>query len=161
MSAMRALSIGRERLAAVEALQDAVEEFASRYEALPPQDLTGGDWGPREVLCHLVYWHETYLAIVRALNHHEAPGIKDGLFREFNELALEELGAVPPDVLLARLDVAQRRLAVELLRLSPAARIRIKTGSMARGPVEFTRRIEGHFRGHLADLRRRDRTSGR
>jgi hypothetical protein len=161
MGAMHALSLGRERLAAVEALQDAVEDFARRYEGLPPQDLTGGDWGPREVLCHLVYWHETYLEIVRALNHHDPPAIKEGVFREFNQLAVEELGTVPPYVLLARLDVAQRRLAVELLRLSPAARIRIKTGSMARGPVEFTRRIEGHFRGHLADLRRRDKTSAR
>lgn len=154
MSAMRAVSIGRERLAAVDALQEAVDEFARRYESLPPQRLTGGGWGPREVLCHLVYWHETYVAVLHAMSHHDAPALKDGVFREFNQLAVQELGGVPAGVLLTRLEVAQRRLAVELLRLSPAARIRIKTGSMARGPVEFTRRIEGHFRGHFADLRK-------
>lgn len=154
MSAVRALSIGRERLTAVEDLQAAVDEFVRRYGALDGPELTGGEWGPREVLCHLVYWHETYVTILRALNNHEAPPLKTGVFREINDLAVVELGHVPADVLVNRLETAQRRLGIELLRLSPAVRIRIKSGSMARGPVEFARRLEGHVRGHFADLRK-------
>lgn len=148
------MSIGRERLAAVEALQEAVEEFVREFQLVDPRPLTGGEWGARELLCHLVYWHENYVTILHAMSRHEEPPLKEGVFRDFNRLAVEELGHVPADVLLTRLETAQRRLAIELLRLSPAARIRIKTGSMARGPVEFARRIEGHFRGHMADLRR-------
>jgi hypothetical protein len=154
MSAVRAMSIGRERLAAVEALQGSVDAFLREFEAHGQAPLTGGEWGPREVLCHLVYWHETYVSILHAMNLHEEPMLKEGVFREFNRLAVEELGHVPADVLVSRLETAQRRLGIELLRMSPSARIRIKSGQMARGPVEFTRRIEGHFLGHLADIRR-------
>lgn len=154
MSTLRAVAIGRERMAVVEELQATVEAFSRELEraTLPP--LSGAGWGPREILCHIVYWHEDYVTVLRAINQHEPPPLKVGNFRDFNDLAVQELGMVPADVLLGRLETAQRRLALELLRMSPAAKIRIKTGSMARGPVEFARRVDGHIRGHLADVRR-------
>jgi hypothetical protein len=155
MSAVRAVSIGRERMTAIEALQAAVDDLTRELETMVLPALTGGAWGAREVLCHLVYWHETYVSILHAINRHESPALKVGVFRDFNRLAVEELGPVPADLLLSRLQSAQRRLAVELLQMRPSARIRVKTGSMARGPVEFARRIEGHFRAHLAEVRRR------
>jgi hypothetical protein len=158
MSMVRPVAIGRERMAAVEELQATVAAFTREMQerTLPP--LSGAGWGPREILCHIVYWHEDYVTVLRAINGYESPPLKVGNFREFNDLAVRELGGIPADVLLGRLESAQRRLAIELLRMSPAARIRVKTGSMARGPVEFTRRVEGHIRGHLADVRRRSST---
>ena len=154
MASPHATLIGRERLAAVEALQSAVDDVTRELEGRPLPPVSGGPWGPREVLCHLVYWHETYASVLHAMHRHETPPLKVGVFREFNQVAVEELSHVPADILLNRLQSAQRRVAVELLQLSPAARIRVKTGSMARGPVEFARRVEAHFRGHLADIRR-------
>jgi hypothetical protein len=56
--------------------------------------------------------------------------------------------------LVTRRRRARRRLAVELLRLRPTSRIRIKTGTKSRGPVEFAGRIEAHFRRHLEEIRR-------
>jgi hypothetical protein len=147
-------STGRGRAAAIASLDASVEAFATALEAMPEPDLTGGEWGPREVLCHLVYWHATDLSIARPLNAGERPRLLVGSFPEFNRRAVIQLGSVPVPELARRLRLAQKQLAVELLALRPGARIRIKAGSMARGPVEFATRIDAHIRGHLVEITR-------
>jgi hypothetical protein len=39
-----------------------VEAFCTWIESLPSDELRPKNWGPREVLAHLLYRHEHYLA---------------------------------------------------------------------------------------------------
>lgn len=146
-----------DRSVAISNLRESVDAFAGFVESRPDPPLTGGAWGAREVLCHIVYWHETYVRILRAINAGGAPVQREGRFTEFNRQAVVELGAVPAPELVARLRRAQRRLEVELLALTPTAHINIKVGSKPWGANQFPERIAGHLRGHLRELRRAER----
>ncbi len=149
------------RTEAIHGLNAAVEEFARSVPDLSGVAASGREWGTHEVLCHLVFWHETYAAIAAAINSHAPPPVAVGKFPALNRLAVERLERVSDRRLVERLGDANRRLSSELAKLAPAARIRIKVGAKARGPVDFARRIEGHFRGHLGGLKhlRRLRTA--
>ncbi|HET9780880.1 MAG TPA: maleylpyruvate isomerase N-terminal domain-containing protein [Candidatus Dormibacteraeota bacterium] len=116
----------------------------------------GDEWGTHEVLSHLVFWHETYVRIVRALIRGKHTALT-GVFRDFNELAVETFRDSEDQALGRRLAAAQRDLAEELASLPAPARIRIKSGAMARGPAQFADRIAAHIRGHLSDLRHKSR----
>lgn len=144
-------------MAAITELRAAVDAFIDHMERRPEPRLTGGEWGAREVLCHIVYWHETYVRIVRAMNAHESPVQREGSFKDFNRDSVSELGAEPVAEMLSRLRRAQRRLEVELLALPPATAINIKVGSKPWPADEFPARIAGHLRGHLRQLRRGER----
>ncbi len=85
------------------------EALAAALESMPEPHLTGGTWGAREVLCHLVYWHEYYVSIVHALATGDEPALKVGAFPEFNRQSVHELGTVPVPDLVTRLRRAQRR----------------------------------------------------
>ncbi len=131
-----------------------VDDVARELERGPLPPLTGGEWGPREILCHLVYWHEWYADVARSINAGEPVSPKVGAFPEFNRRSVVELGSAPAAELLGRLRHAQRSLDAELLVMSPHARITIKAGANSRGPNLFADRVEAHFRGHLHDIRR-------
>lgn len=146
--------MAQDRVAAIGELRSAVEAFTGYMDHRPEPSLTGGEWGAREVLCHLVYWHETYVRIVRAMNTHQPPVQRTGSFKDFNREGIFELGAEPVASMLARLRRAQRRLEVELLALPRDATINIKVGSKPWPADEFPARIAGHIRGHLRRLRR-------
>ena len=47
-------------------LDQAVEDFCRFIENLPPEVATQQAWGPKEVLAHLVYYHELYVAQAQA-----------------------------------------------------------------------------------------------
>jgi mycothiol maleylpyruvate isomerase-like protein len=146
--------MAQDRVAAIAELRSAVDAFIDHVEQGPEPHLTGGEWGTREVLCHLVYWHETYVLIVRAMNTNQPPVQRAGSFKDFNREGITQLGAEPVAGMLTRLRRAQRRLEVELLALPPAATINIKVDSKPWPADEFPARIAGHIRGHLRQLRR-------
>jgi mycothiol maleylpyruvate isomerase-like protein len=145
---------GRARAEAVARLSESVEAFARALESMSETPLTGGEWGPREMLCHLVFWHETYLRIAHAINTGQDRVPLVGTFPEFNRRSVVELGHEPVTVLVARLRRAQRRFAAELLAMNPHSRITIKVGAQGRGPLEFALRTDAHLRGHLTYVRR-------
>ncbi len=154
MSVQAALTIGRARAEAAARLSESVEAFACALESISETPLTGGEWGPREMLCHIVFWHETYARIAHAINTGQDPMPLVGTFPEFNRQSVLELGQVPVTVLVARLRRAQRRFAGELLTMSPSSRITIKVGARGRGPLEFVLKTDAHIRGHLDEVRR-------
>jgi len=154
MSVQLAVPFGRARAEAVARLSDSVEAFARALESMSETPLTGGAWGPREMLCHIVFWHETYLRVAHAMNAGQDPMPLVGTFPEFNRRSVIELGRVPAAVLVARLRRAQRRFAVELLAMNPHSRITLKLGARGRGPLEFALKTEAHIRGHLDEVRR-------
>ena len=73
--------IGRARAQAVARLDESVEAFACALESMPETALTGAEWGPREMLGHIVFWHETYLRIAHAINTGHDPVPLVGTFR--------------------------------------------------------------------------------
>jgi hypothetical protein len=71
-------------MSAVETLQAAVDAFCCFVEGLPKTAWVEQDWGPKEVLAHLVFWHESYLAQIEALLTGAPFDLPQGRFSDLN-----------------------------------------------------------------------------
>ncbi len=139
-------------------LDEAIAAIAALYRRLPAEALTArpvNAWGPRELLCHLVFWHEQYATIAEALSAGAPPLLQPGTFRELNVRAVLENRDCTLDELLARLDGAQQRLAAIAHSSDEIPwSIAFKQGGTARPFPEALRLIAGHIRGHGEQVRR-------
>ncbi len=136
-------------------LSATVGQFCQFIESLSAQALTEQDWGPKEVLAHLVYHHELYVRLAEVHLLHESMAPPAGRFRDLNAAAVTASRGVSPAALTRRLRKANRRL-VEICRLHDPEKIviEIKAGAKLRTLRELVREAEAHIRNHLRALRK-------
>ena len=144
-------------------LRDTLERFSAFIQALPADALAEPppgealrEWGPQEVLAHLVYHHELYVALVEAWVAGAPAQPPAGTFRELNTQAVAANTGIPASVLVARLQEANRRLERLYLAYDPnAIVVEIKTGAKPRWLAALVPEVEAHIRNHLRKLQRR------
>lgn len=142
--------------AALAKLRRTVESLISYIHGLPPEHPAPAAWGPREVLVHLVFWHETFVATIQALLDGREPSLPAGTFAELNAAAVRANAAVPVDNLVQRFRAAQAQM--EHLAVRAAGRglaIPVKAGSRTRTLEQLIAEVEAHIRNHERKLRRR------
>jgi hypothetical protein len=151
---------------ATRALHDAAIDLlvaAESRESEPSTDVspTGSDeatWGPREVLAHVLWWHERYLAVLSAkVDDRPRPRLPGGL-DDINLVGIETYGRRSMSELRAAIrskEHALESLTAVLFERPDAATIRIVTRDES-APISldaFVERVTGHLRGHARDLR--------
>lgn len=99
----------------LERLETEVERFNRLIVTLPSNALEEQDWGPKEVLAHLVYHHEKYAAMVEGFLADAPVDPPKGRYRDLNAEAVALSRGVDPEVLVDRFYKANQRL-VELYR---------------------------------------------
>ncbi len=136
-----------------ERLRETVARFCQFIVSLPVDSLVEQDWGPVEVLAHLVYHHERYVNSIEAGLTHTPLSLYDGTFREMNASAIASLRGIPLSDLVARLQKANQRL-VELYQLYNLDDIVIiiKAGAKPRTLQVLIPEVEAHIRNHLRKL---------
>ncbi|HSP56229.1 MAG TPA: maleylpyruvate isomerase N-terminal domain-containing protein [Dehalococcoidia bacterium] len=142
-------------------LRRAVDSFATFIRGLPPhllQPSRTAEWGPREVLCHLAFWHEQYAAILEAIQDGREPPLINGTFKSINASAVATILATPPAELLHRLVKAQESL--ERITRNPDAEslaFSFRKGSKVWPLPKAIELIAGHMNLHEQRLRRATR----
>ncbi len=139
----------------IEKLKAEVEAFCALIERQPERALREQAWGPREVLAHLVFWHEQYASQLQARLAGRPYPLPHGRFRELNDRAVEaaRLRSIPAQ--LARFRAANRRWSS--LVVDPragAVGIQIKQDSKAWPVGELLPRVAAHIRKHRLELAR-------
>ena len=132
-----------------------VDAFCQTIERLPARALLEKPWGPRQVLGHLVFWHETYVLQIEARFAGKGWLLPEGTFNQMNADAVASLAMVGVPTQLARLRAANTRLC--RLALQPKAsevRIQLKADSKAWTLNEFLVMVEAHIRRHGDEVRR-------
>jgi len=122
---------------------------------LPARALLEKPWGPRQVLCHLVFWHETYVRQIEARLAGHGWLLPEGTFNELNAQAVASLAVVGVPTLLARFRAANTRLC--RLALEPKAanvQVQLKQDSKSWPLDEFLVMVETHIRRHGDELRK-------
>ena len=71
---------------------------------------SAGRWGAAEVLTHVTFWHEQYVASVRALLDGNRPDPPRGSYGEINDHQIEAARERPVAEVVARLWAAQQVL---------------------------------------------------
>jgi hypothetical protein len=141
-------------------LEQAVEAFCRFIEDLPEEALAEQAWGAKEVLAHLVYWHEVYVSQAQCLLSGEPVPILQGRYRDLNALAVERSRGVPVAELVRRFRAANRTLGEILLECDPQqVIIPIKTGVRSYTLTRLIAEVHAHVRGHLQKLKREWRKS--
>ena len=132
-----------------------VDRFSRFIKTIPASALVEQEWGPKEVLAHLVYHHELYVKLVEASVSGLPVAPPKGRFRELNAEAVAASRGSTPDELVNRLQKANQRL-VELYRQYEPSEIRveIKAGVKLRTLAELIPEVEAHIRNHLEKLRK-------
>jgi len=139
----------------VERLRGTVEAFCRFVEGLPEEALTERDWGPKEVLAHLVSYHESYVAQVEALAAGEPFEPPRGRFSDLNAQAVAASRGTPVADLVRRFRAADERLCALYAAHDPAAIVlEIKRGARPRTLAELAPEVEAHVRNHHQKLRR-------
>ncbi len=134
-------------------LTDAVDKFCAWIESLPARDLRARSWGPREVLAHLVFWHEYYCAQSRAALAGKASPLPAGRFAEINARAVEKYRALAPRALAARFRSANRRLCRLAAANGPRGiAFRLKEDSQIWKLSDLIPAVEAHIRNHRIKL---------
>ena len=146
----------------LERLSATVDGFCQMVEHLPARALLEKPWGPRQVLSHLVYWHETYVRQIEAQRTGRGWLLPEATLKELNAQAVASLAAVGAPTLLARFRTANSRLC--RLASEPASagvRIQLKLNSKSWQLDEFLDRVEAHIRRHGDEIRRTHPPRGR
>lgn len=111
------------------------------------------DWGPKEVLAHLVYHHELYVNLVEAFLAGTLMEPPKGTFRELNAQAVAASRGIPPSELVDRFQKANQRLVEMYKHHNPSEiTVEIKAGARLRTLAELVPEVEAHIRNHLKKL---------
>ncbi len=136
-------------------LVETVDRFCQFITALPVSALAEQDWGPKEVLAHLVYHHELYVKLIEAFLAGTLIEPPKGTFRELNAQAVAASRGIPPSELVDRFQKANQRLVEIYQQHDPSAIVvEIKAGAKLRTLAELVPEVEAHIRNHLEKLRK-------
>ncbi len=139
-------------------LEDTVHAFCEFIEDLPGDLLGEAEWGPREVLCHLVFHHQVYVDQIGGVLDHRPIPPPMGTFAELNARAVEEYRKLSTLDLINHFKGLNRQLLFLYQGCNPAeVRIEIKAGSKLRTFSELIPEVEAHIRNHLVKVQRRIR----
>lgn len=142
----------------IEKLSSTIDDFSHYIEKLPKSDVElskTSEWGPKEVLIHLVAWHEYYCKIIHSLVVGHIPILIKGTLKNQNRLAVENNKNETVKNLLLRLEAAEVKL--ENMYKSPNAKnlyIALKVGGKIRPLHEIVKMIPRHIINHQLQLQK-------
>jgi|WetSurMetagenome_2_1015567.scaffolds.fasta_scaffold559020_2 hypothetical protein len=136
-------------------LSETVEDFCVWIETLPAQNLRPREWGPREALAHLVYWHTHYLSQSKAVLAGKPLPLPAGRFSDLNAAAIAKFRALTPPALVRRFRLINARLCL-LARSNDPHKIalRIKQDSQLWKLSDLIPAAEAHIRNHKLNLQK-------
>lgn len=136
-------------------LTASVEAFCGTIGKLPARAFLEKPWGPRQVLAHLVFWHETYVRQVEAGLAGIGWLFPEGTLKELNARAVASLSGVGVPTMLARFRTANSRLCrLAADPRSAGARVQLKRDTKSWPLSEFILEVEAHVRRHGEEIRR-------
>ncbi|MGD0174465.1 MAG: ClbS/DfsB family four-helix bundle protein [Anaerolineales bacterium] len=139
----------------IERLTRTVEKFCSWIDSLPAKETRTQEWGPREILAHLVYWHEQYIAQSKAILSGRKYPAPSGRFADMNSMAAAKFQKIPIAKLTGRFRNANRRLCGLAREHDPRKIVfSIKQGSKRWRLTDLIPAVEVHIRNHLRALKK-------
>lgn len=133
--------------------QQVMDEFvntAKRVVLL--REVYKGGWNAKEIIAHVVDWHEYYVTIIKALAKNEVPPLKKGSAHK-NDAATPLAKQNSREALIKRLLFAHRQY-VKYVQLVGKARIPYTLKAKEYTPAEYVHVIAGHINRHMQDLKK-------
>ncbi|HAM96294.1 MAG: hypothetical protein UR96_C0010G0010 [candidate division WS6 bacterium GW2011_GWC1_36_11] len=114
-------------------------------------------WNAKEIIAHLVYYHEYYTRVVDALVKKKDLPLIDESLMVTNIRGAREYAKYSRNELYSRFMKAQSIFVKNLLLLKDDTEIPYKKGGRIYKAVDYVKVIDGHIRKHTKDLMRKKR----
>jgi hypothetical protein len=139
-----------------EKLKATVEAFCSFLQGLPQSELQDQQWGPKEVLIHFVFWHESCLSQVEHRLAGQSFTLPKGRYSDINAMAVEQNRKYSIEELVHRFRAANEKLC-QLAEGEDAGSIMVemKQGAKPMSLPALISAAEAHIRNHHRELKRR------
>ena len=111
------------------------------------------EWTVKDVLCHIVFWHENYAANYKALAEGKEPPLLDGPGYKLNTQGVASLRRLPIKKLIAKLREANRALYISVVQ-KRVPRITYKKNGRVYKTADFLELVARHVRTHTIQARR-------
>ncbi len=114
-------------------------------------------WNAKEIVAHIVYYHEYYSRVVDALVKKKDLPLIDESLAVINMRCTKEYAKYSRNELYDRFKKAQRLFVKDLLLLKDDTEIPYKKGGRIYKAVDYVNEIARHIRKHTKDLTRKKR----
>jgi len=138
--------------ALISELEETVHAFVAHFQQDKKFDgQIYAEWTEKDVLGHIVFWHESFARNVQALTRGHEPNVLKGKLSEVNLRSVESTRPHSIPSLLARLQEAQHVISTHVQH-PDLALIPYKKGSRSYPPDEHLAVVNRHIQRHLKDL---------
>lgn len=128
-------------------------EFLVEFEKKDPSLMATDEWTVKDILCHLVFWHENYAANYNALANSEEPPLFDKPTYLLNTQGVKSLRKLPVSLLVERLHKANNILKTCIVD-NNVPRMTYKKRGRVYDTADFIEMVAGHFKTHTIHVRR-------
>ena len=140
----------------IASLEDAVDAGLAYFAGAGARsDVRAGEWGPREVLCHMVFWHQTSVEGMESVSSGGPPKRLDAPTDELNAAAVESMAGQTTVQLVDQMRGLQSRLVTALQALpDPSITVLVRNDGAESSAIERLQRLAIHWREHMSELDR-------
>lgn len=110
-------------------------------------------WSVKDVLGHLIFWHESFARNLSDLVEGKKPNLLKGKLSAVNAASVESTKTESIERLLERLAVAQSIIS-KFIPNESITEIPYKKGSRSYSRLEHLQVVESHIKKHLKDLKK-------
>jgi hypothetical protein len=138
----------------IKEVEDAVQESLSYFEGAAGSELRIDIWTPREVLCHMIYWHE---ATTEGMESVAAGGDPYRIYASTDEMNARAVGrasgkSVPQFIEQAQ-QLQDRLVSAARAMPDPNVTVLVRGDGSEATAVQRLERIANHWRKHIRELR--------
>jgi hypothetical protein len=124
-----------------------------------PEMVVIGEWTAKDILGHLVFWHESFARNVYDIASNIKPTPLKGRLTDLNQQSVVEMQPYSTETLLLRLESAHLVIR-QNIRNPGLELIPYRQGSRPYTPEEHLEIVDRHLSGHLNDIEKALSASG-
>ena len=133
-------------------LSESIELFIKEVKNKKTSLMATDEWTVKDVLCHIVFWHENYAANYQALANHEIPKLPEGM-STINKRGVSSLRKLSRKELIERLHKAHLSLEDSIIK-KQVPQMTYSKGGRTYKTDDFLQMITGHIFTHTKQVRR-------
>ena len=138
----------------LEQLNETVSQLFDIYQNIAnPETAVYEEWTAKDILGHIVFWHESFARNVHDLVHDIEPTPLKGKYSDLNKRCFDEMRTQTVKDVTKRLEAAHRVIQENILD-AKLVLIPYKKGSRAYTPEEHLDLVNEHIQEHLSGIRK-------
>jgi hypothetical protein len=133
-------------------LDKTIARLLAVYQGMQhPEMVAIGEWTAKDLLGHIVFWHESFAQNVCDIASGVKPRPLKGKLSDLNQQSVEEMRLYSIETLISRLEAAHRDIQENILN-PRLEQIPYRKGSRDYTPEEHLEIVNRHISGHLKEI---------